>query len=45
VVLGFGDFVLDQEARHLFRGGIQVHLQPKTFGLLDLLVRSRPKAP
>ena len=40
----FGEFVLDPESRQLFRDGVEVHLQPKTFELLDLLVRSRPKA-
>ena len=40
----FGDYVLDPEARQLFRAGEELHLQPKTFELLDLLVRSRPKA-
>ena len=40
----FGEFVLDPDSRQLFRGGAEVHLQPKTFELLDLLVRSRPKA-
>ncbi len=43
-MLRFGDFVLDRDARQLFRDGVEVHLQPKTFELLDLLVRSRPKA-
>jgi DNA-binding winged helix-turn-helix (wHTH) protein len=42
--LRFGDFVFDPEARQLFRAGEEVHLQPKVFDLLDLLVRSRPKA-
>lgn len=40
----FGEFVLDPDSRQLFRGGAEVHLQPKAFDLLDLLVRSRPKA-
>jgi DNA-binding winged helix-turn-helix (wHTH) protein len=40
----FGEFALDSDSRQLFRGGAEVHLQPKTFELLDLLVRSRPKA-
>ena len=40
----FGEFVLDPDSRQLFRGGAEVHLQPKAFELLDLLVRSRPKA-
>ena len=40
----FGEFVLDPESRQLFRDGAEVHLQPKTYELLDLLVRSRPRA-
>jgi len=40
----FGEFVLDPDSRQLFRDGAEVHLQPKTFELLDLLVRTRPKA-
>lgn len=42
--LRFGELVFDPDARQLFRAGVEVHLQPKTFELLDLLVRSRPKA-
>jgi DNA-binding winged helix-turn-helix (wHTH) protein len=40
----FGEFVLDTDSRQLFRDGAEVHLQPKTFELLDLLVRTRPRA-
>ena len=40
----FGEFLLDTDSRQLFRGGAEVHLQPKTFDLLDLLVRTGPKA-
>jgi DNA-binding winged helix-turn-helix (wHTH) protein len=40
----FGELVLDPDSRQLFRDGAEVHLQPKTFELLDLLVRTRPKA-
>jgi hypothetical protein len=40
----FGDFVLDTDSRQLFRDEAEVHLQPKTYELLDLLVRSRPRA-
>jgi DNA-binding winged helix-turn-helix (wHTH) protein len=40
----FGEFVLDTESRQLLRAGAEVHLQPKTFELLALLVRARPKA-
>ena len=42
--LRFGECVLDLEARQLFRAGVEIHLQPKTFDLLQLLVVSRPKA-
>jgi DNA-binding winged helix-turn-helix (wHTH) protein len=42
--LRFGDFALDPDSRQLFRGAAEVHLPPKAFELLDLLVRSRPKA-
>ena len=42
--LRLGEFVLDPDSRQLFRGEAEVHLQPKVFELLDLLVRSRPKA-
>jgi DNA-binding winged helix-turn-helix (wHTH) protein len=44
VRLRFGELVFDPDTRQLFRAGQEVHLQPKTFELLDLLVRSRPKA-
>jgi DNA-binding winged helix-turn-helix (wHTH) protein len=40
----FGEFVLDAGRRQLFRSGAEVRLQPRTFGLLDLLVQSRSKA-
>jgi DNA-binding winged helix-turn-helix (wHTH) protein len=40
----FGEFLLDPDSRRLLRAGAEVHLQPKTFELLDLLVRTRPKA-
>jgi DNA-binding winged helix-turn-helix (wHTH) protein len=36
--------LLDADSRQLFRDGRELHLQPKTFELLELLVRSRPKA-
>jgi DNA-binding winged helix-turn-helix (wHTH) protein len=44
VKVRFGEFLLDTDTRQLFRDGTEVHLQPKTFELLELLVRSRPKA-
>jgi DNA-binding winged helix-turn-helix (wHTH) protein len=40
----FGEFVLDTDRRELRREGAPVHLQPKTFELLALLVGARPKA-
>jgi DNA-binding winged helix-turn-helix (wHTH) protein len=39
---GFGQFVLDSEARQLLRGGEEVHLSPKAFDLLCTLVARRP---
>jgi DNA-binding winged helix-turn-helix (wHTH) protein len=40
----FGGFLLDTDTRQLFRDGTEVHLQPKTFDLLELLVTARPRA-
>jgi DNA-binding winged helix-turn-helix (wHTH) protein len=40
----FGEFVLDRETRQLLRGEEEVHLVPKAFELLDMLVDERPKA-
>ena len=40
----FGEFLLDTETRQLFQDGAEVKVQRKTFDLLDLLVRTRPKA-
>jgi DNA-binding winged helix-turn-helix (wHTH) protein len=42
--LCFGGFVLDDTARQLTRGGQPVHLTPKALELLELLIRSRPRA-
>jgi len=42
--LHFGDYLLDTEAHALFRRGRPLHLTPKAFGLLALLVESRPRA-
>jgi DNA-binding winged helix-turn-helix (wHTH) protein len=39
-----GEFVLDTDRRLLFRGEVEVHLQPKAYELLELLVRERPRA-
>jgi DNA-binding winged helix-turn-helix (wHTH) protein len=40
----FADFYLDTAARQLFQGAREVHLSPKAFELLKLLVESRPRA-
>jgi len=40
----FGPFALDPETRQLHREAREVHLTPKAWELLDLLVRSRPRA-
>jgi DNA-binding winged helix-turn-helix (wHTH) protein len=40
----FGDCTLDSDTRELSRGGEPVHLEPKAYRLLELLVAARPKA-
>lgn len=40
----FGDCAFDPETRELFRGGKPVHLSPKAFRLLELLIAARPRA-
>jgi DNA-binding winged helix-turn-helix (wHTH) protein len=40
----FGDCVLDSDTRQLFVGSAEVHLQPKAFQFLELLIQNRPKA-
>jgi DNA-binding winged helix-turn-helix (wHTH) protein len=40
----FGEFVLDLDCRQLFRGGIELHVSPKAFDLLQILITERPKA-
>jgi DNA-binding winged helix-turn-helix (wHTH) protein len=42
--LRLGEFVLDTDRRLLLRGRESVHLQPKAYELLELLVRSRGRA-
>jgi DNA-binding winged helix-turn-helix (wHTH) protein len=42
--LTFDHFVLDLDQRRLLKGGVDVHLQPKAFELLRVLVEARPKA-
>ena len=42
--ISFGGLTLDTDTRQLRRGGAEVHLSPKAFDLLTLLVEKRPKA-
>ena len=40
----FGDFVFDSSLRELTRRGEPVHLAPKAFDLLQILIEERPRA-
>ena len=40
----FGEFVLDTDTRELMRQSTPVHLCPKAFQLLEMLLAARPKA-
>jgi DNA-binding winged helix-turn-helix (wHTH) protein len=42
--LRFGECVLDGETRELLVGGKPVHVSPKAFELLEILMESRPRA-
>ena len=42
--LRFGPFTLDTDTRQLMQGDRDIHLSPKAFALLTLLVAERPKA-
>lgn len=44
MTLRFGECHLDLDARQLFRGGAEVHLSPKGFELLRVLLEDRPRA-
>ena len=44
MVYRFGSFTLDGDSRQLFRDGDEVHLTPKAFELLDLLLANRDRA-
>jgi DNA-binding winged helix-turn-helix (wHTH) protein len=44
VALSFGPFVLNLNTRQLLRDGTEVHLSPKAFQLLAILVERRPAA-
>jgi DNA-binding winged helix-turn-helix (wHTH) protein len=43
MILRFAAFALDTEQRRLMRGGADVHLTPKAFNLLALLVAEAPR--
>lgn len=40
----FGDCVFDHGTRQVFRAGKQVHISPKAFQLLEILIERRPNA-
>lgn len=40
----FGEFTLDSDERRLLRGDADVHLSPKAFELLTLLIEEAPRA-
>lgn len=42
--VGFGECVLDSGTRQLFVRGAAMHVQPKAFQLLELLLENRPNA-
>lgn len=42
--IAFNEWTLDTEARRIVRGQDEVHLAPKAFELLKLLVENRPRA-
>ena len=43
MILRFGEFVVDSDARLLYGGGKPIHLPPKAFNLLLALLEERPK--
>jgi len=44
VRIRFGDCLFDGDTRELSRGGKTVHVEPKAYKLLEILLTSRPKA-
>jgi len=44
VLVQFGDFAVDFGSRQLLRGAEAVHVGPKAFELLEVLLKSRPRA-
>jgi DNA-binding winged helix-turn-helix (wHTH) protein len=43
VTIRFGPFLLDLDTRQLMQDGREIHLAPKAFELLAILIRDRPK--
>ena len=43
-IVRFAEFTFDADTRQLTRGGEEVHLSPKAFELLLILIENRPKA-
>jgi DNA-binding winged helix-turn-helix (wHTH) protein len=39
----FAEFALDGQTRQLWRGAVELHLEPKAFALLELLLERRPE--
>ena len=44
MVVHFGDFAVDLGSRQLLRGAEEIHLGPKAFALLEVLLTNRPQA-
>ena len=44
MVVHFGDFTVDLGSRQLLRGTEEIHLGPKAFALLEVLLTKRPQA-
>jgi len=44
MALRFDDFVLDTERRQLLHGSDEIHLPPRTFRLLEVLLDEQPRA-
>jgi DNA-binding winged helix-turn-helix (wHTH) protein len=42
--VSFEDFIFSAETRQLLRGEVELHLSPKAFDLLRMLLEARPKA-
>lgn len=43
-IVQFGTFMFDGDTRQLLKGGKEIHLSPKAFELLEILLSARPKA-